>query len=211
MANKLKITHTPTTDAQVRDKFVSPTLISSNNVGGTGGMTSQTGNTIRPYVKIGAQAAAAGSILAQKGAKKFLVTSGTAINDEDMVVGSIYRILTVGTTDWVAVGASKSNAQVGGIFVAKAAGAGSGTVTLVGVCTLANKASGSLGANEMSILVTKQDASTFYASRITNKWVYDFSTPADKFRYWLAAATTNNDYATDKAAGTTAFVQVDAA
>ena len=78
--------------------------------------------------------------------------------------------------------------------------------TNTGVCTLVDKANGSLGANEMSITVTKQDASTFRAKRITNKWVYDFS--GNKYRYWFASATTNNTYAVDAAAGVTGFVQV---
>jgi hypothetical protein len=38
----------------------------------------------------------------------------------------------------------------------------------------------------MSIVVTKADATTFRASRITNKFVYDFA--GNKYRYWFAAA-----------------------
>jgi hypothetical protein len=78
-----------------------------------------------------------------------------------------------------------------------------------GICTLVNKAKASLAAGEMSITATKANASTFYVSKITNRWVYDFSTPPKKYRYWHnSTATTSNDYATDAAAGVVGFVSV---
>ena len=78
-----------------------------------------------------------------------------------------------------------------------------------GICTLVNKAKASLAAGEMSIVVTKADTTTFYASKITNKWVYDFSATPKKYRYWHnATATTNNPYAVDAAAGIVGFVSV---
>lgn len=58
--------------------------------------------------------------------------------------------------------------------------------TNTGNCRLVNKASGSLANDEMSITVTKADTTTFYASRITNKFVYDFA--GNKYRYHLATA-----------------------
>jgi len=78
-----------------------------------------------------------------------------------------------------------------------------------GVCKLVNKAQGSLLAGEMSITCTKQNASTFYASKISNRWVWDFA--GNKYRYWFANATTNNAYAFDAAAGTVGFVKVTSA
>jgi hypothetical protein len=47
--------------------------------------------------------------------------------------------------------------------------------TNTGICTLVNKANGSLADDEMNILCTKADTSTFYAKRINNKFVWDFS------------------------------------
>jgi len=117
------------------DRYVSPTLISGNRIGGTGGLTSLSTNTIQPAVKIGSASAGTGSIIAQKGIRKFRVTDGTN----------------------------------------------------TGTCTLVNKAQGSLAAGEMSIAVTTTGGS-FYASRITNKFVYDFA--GNKYRYWFATATT---------------------
>ena len=58
--------------------------------------------------------------------------------------------------------------------------------TNIGNCYLVNLATPTV-ANTMSIVVTKSDASTFQASRITNKFVYDFA--GNKYRYKLAAAT----------------------
>jgi hypothetical protein len=76
-----------------------------------------------------------------------------------------------------------------------------------GHCTLVNNAKASLAEGEMSIVVTKANASTFYASKITNKFVWDFS--GNKYRYWHnATATTNNTYAVDYAAKVTGFVSI---
>lgn len=92
-----------------------------------------------------------GYILAQKGSTRFLVSTGVAVNDESVVVGTKYEILTVGDTDWVTVGATRGN-YVHSVFTAAAAGAGTGTAARVSVCKLVDKADGSLGANEMSIM-----------------------------------------------------------
>jgi len=46
----------------------------------------------------------------------------------------------------------QGDAYVNKVFTATAAGAGTGTVRLAGVCTLVNQADGSLAANEMSIM-----------------------------------------------------------
>lgn len=76
-----------------------------------------------------------------------------------------------------------------------------------GVCKLVNKAKASLAEGEMSITVTKADTTTFYASKITNRWVWDFS--GNKYRYWHNdTATTSNTYAVDAAAGVVGFVSV---
>jgi hypothetical protein len=76
-----------------------------------------------------------------------------------------------------------------------------------GVCKLVNKAKASLAEGEMSITVTKANTTTFYAKKITNKFVWDFSN--NKYRYWHnSTATTNNTYAVDAAAGVVGFVSI---
>ena len=70
---KLKITATDSS-GQVHDRYVRPTYINGAYTGGTGGNTTQAGRQISPQVKVGSNAVAAGSILAQKGAHKFKAT-----------------------------------------------------------------------------------------------------------------------------------------
>lgn len=77
--------------------------------------------------------------------------------------------------------------------------------TNTGTCTLVNLATPTV-VNTMSIGIILANTTVLNASRITNRWVYDFS--GNKYRYWTADATTNNPYAVDKAAGVTGFVQV---
>lgn len=159
------------------------------STGLTGGLTSLTGNQIQPRVKIGSATEATGSILAAKGSRKFLVTDGASINDEDLVPGRRYIILSVGNTDWKTV-ANVDNAAVGLIFTCLAAGSGSGTAAAVGTCTLANLANGTLTDDTMTITCTKADASTFRAKRINNKYVLDFSD--NKFLVGSTATTATN-------------------
>jgi hypothetical protein len=158
------------------------------STGLTGGLTSLTGNQIQPRVKIGSGSEATGSILAAKGSRKFAVTDGASINDESLVVGNRYIILTVGNTDWKTV-AGVDNAAVGLIFTCLAAGAGTGTAAAVGTCELVDKANGALGENEMTITCTLPSTSTFRASRINNKYVWDFSDPVNKYLVGSTATT----------------------
>jgi len=154
-----------------------------------GGLTSFSGNQIQTRVKLGSASEATGSILRARGSRAFLVTDGASIADESVEVGSIYQILTVGTTDWNSMGV-KGTAAVGGIFTAKAVGSGTGTAALVKKCTLANLANGSLTADTMTITCTLADSSQFRAKRITNKYVYDFSN--NKFLVGTSATTATN-------------------
>ena len=52
----------------------------------------------------------------------------------------------------------------------------------------------------------------FFASKLTNRWVWDWNTNAqgnhNKYRYWSQTPTTANTYVVDSAAGTVGFVQV---
>ena len=152
----------------------------NNGTGLEGGLTSFSGNQIKPRVKIGAAANADGSILKAKGSRKFQVTDGASIQDEDIVAGNTYIIKTLSGTNWAKLGV-QGEAAVGGIFVAKISGndasftPDNGVVSAVATCTLVDKANGSLAAGEMNILCTRANSSTFYAKRITNKHVWDFN------------------------------------
>ena len=120
--------------------------------GGVGGYTTQTIATIQPTVKVRSATATTGSIISQRGAHKFQVSDENTVNDESVTVGQTYRINSVGSTDWAAMGAGP-NANTNDVFAALAAGAGTGTVQNVGICTLVNLATPT-AANTMSLTCT---------------------------------------------------------
>jgi hypothetical protein len=122
-----------------------------------------------------------GYIITQRGVTKYLVAAVSAVNDENLVVGQTYRILTVGTTNWTACGASRSNPAVGDIFVATAVGSGTGTAQLVGICNLANQLDGALTEGNMNITFSNDDSTAQTISKLTNKFAWDFSTPPVRY------------------------------
>ena len=122
------------------------------------------------------QGAANGRIIRQKGARKFLVASATAIQDENLIAGAAYQILALGTTNWQSFGAPVG-AVSGTIFTATANGtnSGNGTALLVGQCVLKKQAVGSLTVGNMSITMSVGDSAATYISKLTNKYVQDFN------------------------------------
>jgi hypothetical protein len=195
MGRPLKIKKTTTTDigfnpfsALTNPVFPSnPTVFDGTEyLGVVGGANAGVATAAFPVVKCRAFIAGTGAeddayIITQKGTIKYQVATVTAINDEDIVAGSSYRILSVGTTNWAACGASTSNAQVGDVFTATAAGSGTGTVQQVGTCVLANEADGALSSGNMNITFTTGDSTAQLISRLTNKFALDYSVP--KVRY----------------------------
>jgi hypothetical protein len=119
-------------------------------------------------------------IITQKGTIKYQVATVSAVNDEDIVAGRAYRILSVGTTNWAAIGAS-SSAAVGDVFTATGAGAGTGTVQNVGTCVLANQADGALTLGNMNITFSTGDSTAQTISRLTNRFALDYSTPPVRY------------------------------
>jgi hypothetical protein len=158
---KLKITKTytnPDSTTTMVDRYTMPTQIPTGTyVGGTGGFTAQTGRQIQPTVKAGGASATTGSIIRQKGAHKFQVSDENTVADESVTIGQTYRINSVGSTDWAAMGAGP-NANTNEVFTATAVGAGSGTVQNVAECTLVNLVTPT-AANTMSILCTAANVS----------------------------------------------------
>jgi hypothetical protein len=160
------------------------TLTSSQFLGVVGGAPVLSSPTttypeISPQVNIAlpdgtGQGVATGRIIRQKGAHKFLVSSNTTVNDEDMVVGASYMIISLGGTNWQQMGAP-AGAVAGTIFTCTAtvATASTGTGVLVGQCVLANTATPTAGF--MSISYSVGDSVAVYASYITNKWVRDWT------------------------------------
>jgi len=120
------------------------------------------------------QGATTGRIIRQKGAHKFLVSSDTQVEDEDMVVGATYMIISLDTTNWQQMGAP-AGATAGTIFTCTAlcASPQNGNGVLVGQCILSN--TGTPSAGYMSIEYSVGDSSAVYASYITNKWIRDWN------------------------------------
>jgi hypothetical protein len=153
-------------------------------LGVVGGANASVATSAYPVVKcrafiVGAEDDA--YIITQKGSTKYQVATITAVNDEDMVAGRAYRILTVGDTNWAAVGASVSNAAVGDVFTATAAGAGTGTVQNVGTCVLADEADGALTLGNMNITFSTGDSTAQTISRLTNRFALDYSNPPVRY------------------------------
>ena len=153
-------------------------------LGVVGGANAGVASAAFPVVKcrariVGTEADA--YIITQKGTTKYQVATVTAVNDEDMVVGRAYRILSVGTTNWAACGASDSNAAVGDVFTATAAGSGTGTVQNVGTCVLANQADGTLSLGNMNITFSTGDSTAQLISKLTNKFALDYSVPPVRY------------------------------
>ena len=120
---------------------------------------------------------AQGYIIRQKGAHKYPVGDVTTINDEDLVVGLAYMILSVGDTDWVSCGAP-TNYGVGTILTCtNSIGAGSGTANLVGVCVLQDSATPAAGF--MSISYIDDTSSEVFISKLTNKFLLGWEGGSD--------------------------------
>ena len=192
MGRPLKIKKSTTSDIgfNALDSLTNPVYPTTpTTFGGTeyqgvvGGANASVATTAYPVVKCRAFVVTAEDdayIITQKGTTKYQVATVTAVNDEDMVAGRAYRILTVGDTNWAAVGGSIS-AAVGDVFTATAAGAGTGTVQNVGTCVLANQADGALSLGNMNITFSTGDSTAQTISRLTNKFALDYSTPPVRY------------------------------
>ena len=203
----------PTADATPVDQAFNPwsdltnaqypaTFNTDQYYGVVGGADNTGTSATYPIVKCRAFITGAGAegdaqIIRQKGAHKFLVIQIASINDESIVTGQAYRILTVGDTDWAAIG-GPANPAVGDIFTATGAGAGTGTVQICGTCVLADEADGALTEGNMNITYTLDNSTATRISKLTNKFLLNFDggNPggnADTGNAWDAAQVINDD------------------
>ena len=121
-----------------------------------------------------------GFIVRQKGASKYLVSrlDATASDPANAVVGSIVRIVSVGDTDWNAMGMPGDGyVSAGAIFTVEAASAAgsSGTVAECGTCTLADVNDASLSSGDMTVSYTDVGSSAVRLKRFSNKHGIPFS------------------------------------
>jgi len=119
-----------------------------------------------------------GSIVRQKGSRRFLVAGTTdAIQDESIAAGQAYMIATVSDTDWAALGADPTAGQYD-IFTATQDGTGlttNGEVYPVATCLLVDLNSPT-EPNTMSVAIY-DDGDTYYAQRLKNKFSMNFDEP----------------------------------
>ena len=211
MANKLKIAHLDA-DGRLHDLHVSPTLVNGSRIGGTGGLTSITGQQIQPQVFVTGGSSTTGSIITQKGARKFRVTDGTLtgtctlVDNPNLSAGQMNILVTLNTgaaniaaanvpggatsttvtyDTQTAVTGPVSFPRVGDYLIWSSPSA---NVAAVAEVTAVN------GTTNFTIATTGNVANhtgvtlstATYANRISNKFVIDFNDI--KFRYHLAAA-----------------------
>jgi hypothetical protein len=115
-----------------------------------------------------------GQIIRQKGSRKFMVATTTAIDPANAVVGVSLRIAVVGNTNWTAMGAP-AGYGIGTIFTpTAAAGAGTtGTAQEVGTCVLTSDLTPTAG--NMSISYFSNDSTETAISKLTNKFLQNFA------------------------------------
>jgi hypothetical protein len=150
--------------------------------GVVGGLSSAATSTSYPIVKCEVNIANSysgqtpGQIVRQKGAHKYLVATTAGIDPENTVTGQgvALRILTVGNTDWNAMGLV-GTAAVGAIFTPTAASVAgtSGTAQEVGTCVLTSDLTPTAGL--MSISYFQGDSSEVAISKLTNKFLLNWT------------------------------------
>ena len=188
MGRPLKIKISDTQDAGFNNPSGDPTSTPANELfyGVVGGNTSTSDytfpvTTTRIFPAGGSISTEGdGFIVRQKGASKYLVSrlDASAIDPANAVVGSIVRIVSVGDTDWNAMGMPGDGyVSAGAIFTVEAASAAgsSGTVAECGTCTLADVNDASLSSGDMTVSYTDVGSSAVRLKRFSNKHGIPFS------------------------------------
>ena len=166
-------------------------MTSTEFLGVVGGANTNIATSAYPVVKITANVngqEGAAYIITQKGQTKYLVAGENSVNAGSFTAGFSYQILTLGSTNWTAIGAGV-NPQVGQVFTATGVGSGSGTATDCGQCTLVT--SGTLASGQMN-MVFDVDGGVQYASRLTNKFIWDANTTPNRYavNFFVSGETT---------------------
>jgi len=166
-------------------------MTSSEFLGVVGGANTSIATSSYPVVAItanvnGQQGAA--YIITQKGQTKYLVSGENSVNAGSFTAGFSYQILTLGDTNWTAIGAGV-NPQVGAVFTATGAGSGTGTASDCGQATLVADISANLVAGQMNMAFSA-NGGTVYASRLTNKYIWDSTNTRYAVNFFVAGETT---------------------
>jgi hypothetical protein len=166
-------------------------MTSSEFLGVVGGSNASIATSAYPVVKVtanvnGQQGTA--HIITQKGTTKYLVSGENSVNAGSFTPGFSYQIIALGNTNWTAIGAG-INPQVGQVFTATGAGAGSGTASDAGQCVLV--ANTTISSGQMNMLFNANGGSA-YATRLTNKYIWDNSNPPVRYAVNFFVAGTNS-------------------
>jgi hypothetical protein len=219
---KLKITKTDSS-GQIHDRYTSQQYINGAYVGGTGGNTSQVGRQIQGQTNIVGSSSQQGFIVRQKGMHKFLVQDASAktgvctlTNTPSPAAGQMNILVTLNNST-AAIAAA--NVAGGATSTTVTFSSVTGPVSLPRVGDYLNFGTAPSANIGTFVQVTAMNGSTAtigtvgnvaassvaagvctYASRINNKFVYDFTSDgnltagtissntynSNKFRYHLA-------------------------
>ena len=152
-------------------------MTASEFLGVVGGANSGIATSTYPVVKITANVNGQQGdayIITQKGQSKYLVSGENSVYANSLTKGFSYQITDLGNTNWTQLGAG-INPQVGQVFTAAVplgTGSGTGTASDCGQCVLVTNSSISSGQMNMTFNV---NGSQTYASRLTNKYIWDRS------------------------------------
>jgi len=207
---KLKISNTTSVSSvnypqpQI-DRFVTPTLVNGNRIGGVGGATSQAGLQIKPTVFLSGGSALPGSITAQKGAHKFRVSDGTRtgicklVNSTTLAAGQMNLFANICVIPSATLSAANIAGNATSTWVSWTTGTTIGPVAtprvgdyILGFVSANIGAFGAVvnsvvSATNVAVTITGNvSTSTVLAntmtlvSRIDNKYIHDFTTNGTK-------------------------------
>jgi hypothetical protein len=195
MGRPLKIKKSTTIDIGFNDfgnvevPVVPVGLTTTEFLGAVGGANTNIATGDYPVVKITANVngqEGAAYIITQKGTTKYLVSGENSVNAGSFTPGFSYQILTLGDTDFTAIGAG-INPTVGQVFTATGAGSGTGTASDAGQCQLI--ANATINSGQMNMIFSANGGSV-YASRLTNKYIYDAAGGRFAVNFFVAGDTT---------------------
>jgi len=166
-------------------------LTTAQFLGVVGGSNASIATSAYPVVKVTANVngqEGTAHIITQKGTTKYLVSGENSVNAGSFTPGFSYQIISLGNTNWTAIGAGV-NPAVGAVFTATGAGSGTGTASDAGQCQLV--ASGTISSGQMN-MVFNVDGNANYATRLTNKYIFDNSIPPNRYavNFFVAGETT---------------------
>ena len=158
-------------------------------LGVVGGSNASIATAAYPVVKVtanvnGQQGTA--HIITQKGTTKYLVSGENSVNAGSFTAGFSYQITALGNTNWTAIGAP-ATPTVGTVFTATGAGSGSGTASDCGQCQLV--ANATINSGQMNMIFSTNGGQA-YASRLTNKYIYDSNGTRFAVNFFVSGETT---------------------